>query len=103
MSPAELLTEPARPFVWPAEQEAADTVVENLFVAIERLVRAHDFTSKGLGVAAPQIGICRSAAVVQPPDADPIELLNPRITSASGGRASEANCLLLAIFHWLCP
>ncbi|MET9779219.1 peptide deformylase, partial [Streptomyces sp. NPDC006367] len=45
--------------------------------------RAHDFSGKGLGLAAPQIGIGRSAAVVQPPAADLIVLLNPRITAVS--------------------
>lgn len=77
------LGEPARPFALPDELQTAVTVVGRLLDAMERIRRAHDFSGKGLGVAAPQIGIPRSAAVIQPPGADPIVLLNPRITVAS--------------------
>lgn len=77
------LGEPARPFALPDELHTADTVVGRLLDAMERIRRAHDFSGKGLGVAAPQIRISRSAAVIQPPGADPIVLLNPRITVAS--------------------
>ncbi|MFJ3933865.1 peptide deformylase [Streptomyces sp. NPDC090029] len=77
------LSEPARPFSLPDERQAADTVVGQLLAAMERIRHVHDFSGKGLGVAAPQIEIRRSAAVVQPPGADPIVLLNPRITVAS--------------------
>ncbi|MFE5596547.1 peptide deformylase [Streptomyces sp. NPDC056549] len=78
-----ILGEPARPFTLPDEWETADTIVGQLLDAMERIRRAHDFSGKGLGVAAPQIGIGRSVAVIQPPGADPIMLLNPRITAAS--------------------
>lgn len=81
---APILAEPARPFTLPEERESADTVVGQLLDAMERIRRAHDFSGKGLGLAAPQIGISRAAAVVQPPAADPIVLLNPHITGASG-------------------
>ncbi|MFF2777083.1 peptide deformylase [Streptomyces sp. NPDC058052] len=80
---APILAAPARPFALPDEREAADTVVGQLLDAMERIRRAHDFSGKGLGLAAPQIGIGRAAAVVQPPTADPIVLLNPRITAAA--------------------
>lgn len=50
---------------------------------MKRIRRTHDFSGKGLGLAAPQIGIGRAAAAVQPPGADPIVLLNLRITAAS--------------------
>jgi peptide deformylase len=38
-----------------------------------------------MGIAAPQIGIARAAAIVIPPDpaADPLILLNPRVISES--------------------
>ncbi|MFE4964404.1 peptide deformylase [Streptomyces sp. NPDC056660] len=44
----------------------------------------HPF-AKGMGLAAPQIGIGRAAAAVQPPEpgAGAIVLLNPRVTEAS--------------------
>ncbi|WP_327378833.1 peptide deformylase (plasmid) [Streptomyces sp. NBC_01216] len=77
------LGEPARPFTLPDEWQSADTAVGQLLDAMERIRRAHDFSGKGLGVAAPQIGISRSAAVIQPPGADPIVLLNARITATS--------------------
>ncbi|MFC8520734.1 peptide deformylase [Streptomyces sp. NPDC057257] len=81
---APVLAEPARPFNLPAEQEAAEQTVEMLFASIERIARVHTF-AKGMGIAAPQIGIGRAAAVVQPPEdgAGAIVLLNPRVTSAS--------------------
>ncbi|MGW0844247.1 peptide deformylase [Streptomyces sp. NPDC002787] len=81
---APVLAEPARPFDLPAEREAAEQTVEMLFASIERIARVHTF-AKGMGIAAPQIGIGRAAAVVQPPDdgAGAIVLLNPRVTAAS--------------------
>ncbi|MCZ4509571.1 peptide deformylase [Streptomyces sp. ActVer] len=80
---APILAEPGRSFGLPDERKQADAVVGQLLDAMERIRRAHDFSGKGLGLAAPQIGIDRAAAVVTPPGADPIMLLNPRITSAS--------------------
>ncbi|MGP3950914.1 peptide deformylase [Streptomyces sp. 7N604] len=82
-SGAPILVEPARPFALPAEREAADDAIDQLLDAMEGIRRAHDFSGKGLGLAAPQIGVGLAAAVVQPPAADPIVLLNPRITAAS--------------------
>lgn len=81
---APVLAEPARPFELPAEREAAEQAVEMLFASIERIARVHTF-AKGMGIAAPQIGIGRAAAVVQPAEAGAgaIVLLNPRITAAS--------------------
>ncbi|MEU9279969.1 peptide deformylase [Streptomyces sp. NPDC048341] len=81
---APILVEPGRPFGLPDEREPADTVIGQLLDVMERIRRAHDFSGKGLGLAAPQIGIGRAAAVVQAPGAhDPIVLLNPHITAAS--------------------
>ncbi|MFJ3249085.1 peptide deformylase [Streptomyces sp. NPDC086782] len=81
---APILTEPARPFELPAERDAADQAVESLFVAMERVAQAHPF-AKGMGIAAPQIGIGRAVAAVQPaePGAGAIVLLNPRVTDVS--------------------
>jgi peptide deformylase len=45
---------------------------------------AHDFTGKGRGLAAPQIGLDAAAAVVYSPGAaEPIVLLNPAIVESS--------------------
>ncbi|MFD7055556.1 peptide deformylase [Streptomyces mirabilis] len=81
---APILTEPARPFDLPAERDAAEQAVDALFASMERIAQVHPF-AKGMGIAAPQIGIGRAAAVVQPPaeGAGAIVLLNPRITDVS--------------------
>jgi peptide deformylase len=82
---ASVLAEPARPFDLPAERDAAEQAVEMLFAAIEGIARVHTF-AKGMGIAAPQIGVGRAAAVIQPTGegAGALVLLNPRITAASG-------------------
>lgn len=79
-----VLAEPARAFDLPTERAAAEQVIEKLFTAMERIGQVHPF-AKGMGIAAPQIGIGRAAAIVQPaePGAPAIVLLNPRITDRS--------------------
>ncbi|WP_380285949.1 peptide deformylase [Kitasatospora purpeofusca] len=79
-----VLAEPARAFDLPTERRAAEQVIEKLFTAMERIGKVHPF-AKGMGIAAPQIGIGRAAAIVQPaePGAPAIALLNPRITDHS--------------------
>lgn len=80
---ADILAEPARAFTLPAECNEAERITDELFAAMERIGQVHPF-AKGMGIAAPQIGIGRAAAVVQPPaDAPAIILLNPRITDRS--------------------
>ncbi|MFF0294366.1 peptide deformylase [Kitasatospora sp. NPDC004614] len=81
---ADILHRPAAPFDLPAEREAAQAVIDQLFAAVDRIGRVHSF-AKGMGLAAPQIGLDRAAALVLPPDpdADPIILLNPRVTDVS--------------------
>ncbi|MER8101909.1 peptide deformylase [Kitasatospora sp. NPDC094016] len=77
-----VLAEPARAFDLPTERGAAEQVIEKLFTAMERIGQVHPF-AKGMGIAAPQIGIGRAAAIVQPaePGAPAIILLNPSITN----------------------
>ncbi|MFD8481836.1 peptide deformylase [Kitasatospora sp. NPDC059673] len=81
---APILAEPARPFDLPSERDAAEQVIGKLFTAMERIGQVHPF-AKGMGIAAPQIGIGRAAAIVQPaePGAPAIILLHPRITDRS--------------------
>ncbi|MFD4660321.1 peptide deformylase [Kitasatospora sp. NPDC058444] len=83
-----VLAEPARAFDLPTERDAAEQVIEKLFTAMERISQVHPF-AKGMGIAAPQIGIGRAAAIVQPaePGAPAIILLNPTITD----RADETD------------
>jgi peptide deformylase len=79
-----VLTQQAAAFDLPAEADRAREVIDALFAALGR-VREHHVFGKGMGIAAPQIGIARAAAIVIPPDpaADPLILLNPRVISES--------------------
>ncbi|MET8698380.1 peptide deformylase [Kitasatospora sp. NPDC004723] len=79
-----ILNRPTEPFDLPAERAAAQAVIDELFAAVDRIGHVHTF-AKGMGVAAPQIGIPRATALVLPPtaDAEPIILLNPEITAVS--------------------
>ncbi|GHE38600.1 hypothetical protein GCM10017673_46220 [Streptosporangium violaceochromogenes] len=73
-----ILGEVARRFDLPAEAEDARRVISQLVSTMERVAQAHTF-AKGMGIAAPQIGIRRSAAVVRLPGGETITLLNPRV------------------------
>lgn len=81
---AELLRQQARPFDLPNDEAAARNVVARLRAALERLDELHPF-SKGVGLAAPQLGLPWAAAMVRPPDldAEPVVLLNPRVVDAA--------------------
>ncbi|WP_043463952.1 peptide deformylase [Kitasatospora sp. MBT66] len=81
---ASILHRPAAPFDLPTERNGAQAVIDQLFAAVEQIGRVHSF-AKGMGLAAPQIGLDRAAALVLSPDpaAEPIILLNPRVTAAS--------------------
>ncbi len=72
-----------RRFDLPAEAEDARRVVTALNSAAERVSQAHTF-GKGMGIAAPQIGIDRAVAIVRTPDSEAITLFNPRIIESSG-------------------
>ncbi|MFA1544641.1 peptide deformylase [Actinomadura monticuli] len=76
-----ILATMARPFDLPAEGAEASDVIDRLFAARQR-VREHHVFGKGMGLAAPQIGIDGAAAVIAPPDAD-AGPLNPRVINAS--------------------
>ncbi|MFE0055415.1 peptide deformylase [Streptomyces sp. NPDC059003] len=79
-----VLVRPARPFELPAEADEARCVLRELHAAVGRVRQLHTF-GKGMGLAAPQIGIDRSAAVVFPPEpgAEPIVLLNATVAESS--------------------
>jgi peptide deformylase len=77
-----ILSQPARPFALPEEAEDARRVVAELQSAMERVVTVHTF-AKGVGLAAPQIGIDRAAAIVRTPNGDIITLLNPQVIEES--------------------
>lgn len=77
-----LLAEAARRFDLPAEAEDARRVVAQLVATMERVGQVHAF-AKGMGIAAPQVGIGRSATVIRTPHGESVTLLNPRIVDES--------------------
>lgn len=81
---SDLLRQRARHFQLPREEDAAREAVAALLSAMDRIEGSHDF-SKGVGLAAPQIGRSVAAAIVRPPefDAEPVILLNPRVVGES--------------------
>lgn len=73
-----ILREVAPPFDLLAEAEDARRFIAELHAAIRRADTIHNF-AKGLGVAAPQLGIHRAAAVARTADGEYITLLNPQV------------------------
>ncbi|HEV2954176.1 MAG TPA: peptide deformylase, partial [Candidatus Dormibacteraeota bacterium] len=78
-----ILREVCTPFDLPSEADEARRVAQLLKEHAARVSAVHVF-KKGIGLAAPQIGIPRSAAIVWFPETEPILLLNPKIISESG-------------------
>ncbi|WP_045744632.1 MULTISPECIES: peptide deformylase [Actinoplanes] len=81
---SDLLRQRARHFQLPRETGSAQEAVTRLLTSLGRLEDLHEF-SKGVGLAAIQIGVPVAAAVVRPPerDTDPVVLLNPRVVGES--------------------
>src|SRR5437763_479367 len=79
---ADILHVQAIRFALPGESEDARRIVAQLVTSLTSVTQVHQF-AKGAGLAAPQIGIGRSAAVVKTTDGDFITLLNPRIVAQS--------------------
>ncbi len=81
---SDLLRQRSRHFQLPREGPAARETVTRLLTSLAQLEDLHEF-SKGVGLAAPQIGIPVAAAVVRPPEReiDPVVLLNPRVVGES--------------------
>lgn len=81
---ADLLRQPARHYALPRDEVAARDTVLALRATVERLDALHEFR-KGVGLAAPQIGLSWAAAVVRAPErgAEPVVLLNPRVVGES--------------------
>lgn len=51
------------------------------------------YEAKGVGLAAPQVGILRRICVVDVMDGDPILLINPEVIESSGEQTDEEGCL----------
>ncbi|MEU2587954.1 peptide deformylase [Streptomyces avermitilis] len=77
-----VLIDPTRPFELPREAAEAREIVAALHAAADRAATVHTF-SKGMGVAAPQIGVGRRVAIVRPAEGDAITLLNPVVVEES--------------------
>ncbi|MEU4569268.1 peptide deformylase [Micromonospora sp. NPDC023956] len=79
---AAVLARPAVPFTLPAEAPDAHRVVTRLRATMSRVAAVHPF-AKGMGLAAPQLGVGRAVAVVRAPDGRELVLLNPRVVDES--------------------
>ncbi len=80
---AAILTTPARRFELPREEPMARDVVGRLCAALDGVSSVHAFV-KGYGLAAPQLNLDWTAAVVRPPGPGAaIVLLNPRVLASS--------------------
>ncbi|MGY1873952.1 MULTISPECIES: peptide deformylase [Nocardia] len=79
-----ILHQPTQPLNLPAEQDLVTAIVNDLTDAMHRARHIHNF-AKGMGIAAPQLGISRRVAVVQPPEpnAPVITLINPTVVARS--------------------
>lgn len=77
-----VLREVTRPMSLPADSEDVHRIVIELASALARITQVHSF-SKGVGIAAPQIGIRRSIALVETPEGERITLINPRVIDRS--------------------
>ena len=78
---APMLDRAARWFDLPAQAGLATDVVASILDALERVGDLHEF-GKGVGLAAPQVGIDWAAAVVQATD----EGATDRAAQPEGGR-----------------
>ncbi len=80
-----ILREPCTTFDLPREAEKARDLHGELLGYMDLIHSLYPFV-KGMGLAAPQIGVSRALAVVQAPDEEPITLLNPQVVRESGER-----------------
>jgi peptide deformylase len=71
-----------KPVSLPGEEALVTQVFECLSETINAARGLHDF-SRGIGLAAPQIGIPRRIAIVHPVGRLPIRLINPRVLRES--------------------
>ena len=51
------------------------------------------YESRGVGLAAPQVGILRRICVVDVMDGEPIVLINPEVLETSGEQTDDEGCL----------
>lgn len=51
------------------------------------------YEAKGVGLAAPQVGILRRICVIDVMDGEPVVLINPEILETSGEQTDDEGCL----------
>ena len=61
------------------------TLIDDLFDTM--------YEARGVGLAAPQVGILRRICVVDVMDEDPVVLINPELVESSGEQTDEEGCL----------
>jgi peptide deformylase len=71
-----ILREVAARFALPQDASEARELQSRLLGYVRELRKLYPFR-KGVGIAAPQIGVSRAMAVVAPPEGEEISLLNP--------------------------
>ena len=82
-------TTPAPPTPDPAHRrEPTRRVIAELHSALQRVAQAHVF-GKGMGIAAPQIGIGRAAAVVRTPGGEIINCSTHRSSTSPTSKTSN--------------
>lgn len=97
-----VLRQECQPFDLPAERAEAVALWDQLRRYVDKLQRIYPFT-KGVGLAAPQIGLPRAMSIVRPPDgADDIALINPVVVWQSEDQDEKyEGCL--SFFHVRVP
>jgi peptide deformylase len=83
-----VLRAPCARFELPAEADQARRLRAELLHRMRLIHGIHPFV-KGMGLAAPQIGVPRALAVVEPPAGEPITLLNPQVVNESADRDQQ--------------
>jgi peptide deformylase len=78
-----VLREEAKPVA--RVDEEIKTLIKDLFDTMH--------ASKGIGLAANQVGVAKRVAVVEAEDKDPLVLINPVIVEKSGYEKGEEGCL----------
>lgn len=85
--PEKVLRGKARPLL------AAEMNTPQLHKLIKDMIHTM-YDAKGVGLAAPQIGLDQQIIIVAPPDEEPIAVINPEIVKRSiGTNPSEEGCL----------
>lgn len=64
---------------------ATEELIEDMFDTM--------YEAKGVGLAAPQVGILRRICVIDVMDDDPICLINPEVLETSGEQTDDEGCL----------